>query len=1086
MKTYRNLIAGALAALFLCGAVQAQPVKRTRYPAISPDGKTIVFTFQGDLWTVSSKGGRARRLTIHPARDIQPVVAPDGKQVLFASNRYGNYDLFLMPIDGGKPKRLTYNSSSEYPSSFTPDGSTIIFYSGAYGSSDIFKMPATGGEPIRLTWDYRERKFFGQVSPDGTRIAFNLNGNPGQWRSRGYKGSYQSDIWIAGYSVPITDPKRLTDNKGQDFLPMWSQDGKRLYYVSDRDGEVNIWRMNPEGGEKTQITTHKGDGVRIPSYAAKAHKMVYEYESGIYLLDTRSRKTAPVTIEIESDERANRISERTYTSATEYTVSPDGKKIALIVRGDVFVMPASGGTARRLTNRASRESHIAWAKDSRHIIFATDQKGNKDLHVVNINSREERVLVDSEADETNVVLSPDGKLVGFHRGETEICSVPLEGGEVTVLAKGNFSDPSRGYTPRFDWSSDGKWIAFEQISPRMYESIWVQEIGNGESHRVSPYYRHAHTPHFTRDNSMIYYTAEAVSGDRLYVVDTRTEPEPTFDEDAIDKLDAPKKSTPKPDGEVHLDFDNVLKKVRAITPRSTNVGDVLYVSRGDRFIYQSSGSLYSVDANSRNSAGSRLASGGSGLERRGTGIFFITSSGLKRMSLISKQTSSISFRATVTIDMEAENKQIFDEIWWLMDRFYYDAEHSGSDWKQIRQKYADLLQYATTKPDFYDMMLEMVLEINGSHLGVGGPSDYSAPLASRTAFLGVEPDWKELSETGLFKVASVVMKSPADNRYSKIKPGEYILAINGVDISADNTFDKLLDRQSGKKVTLLVNDKPTKEGARKVVIKPVGSGGGLRYQQWLEQRRQLTKKLSDGKVAYLHIQSMNGSSERLFREQLIAQAADKKGLIVDVRFNGGGNVAHNLLDILRKRPYVTFRPRTLNKQVPVDWFGGYMWARPAALLINQTSASNSEMMALGFKKLDVGPVVGVPTMGAVIATGSWRLMDGGRLRMPSTGVFSADGEDLEVAGRKPDLVVPYDPMAIQAGKDPQLEAAIKLVMKQIEKKTLGRKDLAELLGKKKPVAAEAGSAQPAVAKPVAIEKTKPSKKRRKRARVSGK
>jgi len=1066
MKTARLMtLCGALA-MMLATAAFAQPVKRVRYPGISPDGKTIAFTYQSDLWTVSSKGGRATRLTIHPARDIQPVFTPDGKSILFASNRYGNYDLFLMPATGGKPRRLTYNSSSEFPSGFMPDGKTILFYSGAYGSSDIFRMPVAGGEPIRLTWDWRSRKYFGQVSPDGSRIAFDLNGSPGNWRRRGYQGSFQSDIWTAAFDTPLRDLKQLTHNLGSDFFPMWSQDGKRIYYVSDRKGNVNIWRMNRDGGEKTQITNHQGDGVRVPSYAPKAQKMVYEYDSSIYLLNTRNKKTAPVTIDIETDDPRNLVSERTYTTRfTEFDTSPDGKKIALVVRGELFVLPASGGKGRNLSRQPSRESHILWTKDSQHVIFVTDREGTKDLHVVNIHTGKERTLTSGPADDTNPVLSPDGKTVAFHRGDHEICTIPLAGGEVTVAAHGNFLDVTRGYTPSFSWSPDGKWLVYKNRNDRLYDSIWVQEIGKGEAHRVSPFYQHTHRPRFSSDNTLIYYRGNALDNDRLYVVNLRPEKPVKFDEDKLEALDKKSgKAKPKPDGKLHINFDTVLDHVEAVTPASVNVGEARYVSSGDRFLYASQAGLFAVSADARNSAGSRLGPPVAGFQVRGRTLFAISPTGqLQRISLTTRAATTIKWSAVVRTNLVAENQQIFDEIWWLMDRYYYDPGHSGTDWKPLKAKYQKLLPYTTAKSDFYELMLEMVLEIKGSHLGVAGPSDYSASLPASTAFLGIEPDWRELQDSGRFKVASVLPHSPADQASSKLKAGEYLLAINGVELSPENTFAKLLDRQSGKKVVLLVNDKPDKEGAREVAIKPLSAGaaGGLRYRDWVEERRRLTDKLSGGRVAYLHIQAMNGSSERLFKEQLVSLAAEKDGLIVDVRFNGGGNVAHHLLDILRKRPYVAFQPRSLGKKVPADWFGGYMWARPAALLINQTSASNSEMMALGFKQLDVGPVVGVPTMGAVIATGSWQLMDGGRLRMPSAGVYAASGEDLQGKGREPDLLVPYDPIAAQAGRDPQLEAAVKLVLKQMADKSLGRKDLKKLISsiQTPKVAAKAGAAK---------------------------
>jgi tricorn protease len=266
-----------------------------------------------------------------------------------------------------------------------------------------------------------------------------------------------------------------------------------------------------------------------------------------------------------------------------------------------------------------------------------------------------------------------------------------------------------------------------------------------------------------------------------------------------------------------------------------------------------------------------------------------------------------------------------------------------------------------------------------------------------------------------------------------VNVGDYILAIDGKEVSKENTFDRLLNRRDGKKVVLTVNDKPTRDGAREVAIKPISQGDAedVEYEAWVTATRALVHRLSNGRIGYQHIEGMNVPSEVRFKEEFIGEGTGRDALLVDVRYNGGGNVAHRLLDILRKRPYVTFRPRSLGKSVLADWPADYLWGKPAALLVNQDSASNSEMMAEGFKALGIGPVVGIPTMGAVIATSSWTFMDGGNIRTPSSGVFTADGEDMELRGRQPDVLVPYDPMAAKAGRDPQVEKAVEVLLNRV-------------------------------------------------------
>jgi tricorn protease len=391
------------------------------------------------------------------------------------------------------------------------------------------------------------------------------------------------------------------------------------------------------------------------------------------------------------------------------------------------------------------------------------------------------------------------------------------------------------------------------------------------------------------------------------------------------------------------------------------------------------------------------------------------------------------YTATLQLNLPAENRQIFEEAWWMMDRYFYADDHNKVDWNGIRAKYEALLPYVPYKEDFYDVMAEMVQELKGSHVGTTGPADYTADTPSATGYLGLEPDWEVLDRDNAYKVARVTDGSPADNKWSKINPGDFIVAVDGQELGKERTLDELLDRKAGKKVVLTVNNHAGMDGARQVAIKPIApkEGDEVEYEAWVQSKKDLVKKLSGGRLAYLHIEEMDVPSEMRFKEELVGEATGRDGMIVDVRYNGGGNVAHRLLDILRKKPYVYFKPRSLGKTVIADWPMDYIWAKPAALLVNQDSASNSEMMAEGFKQLGIGPVVGIPTMGAVIATGSWSFMDGGTIRTPASGVYTASGEDLELHGRIPDIIVPYDPMAIKEGRDPQLEKAVQALMSKL-------------------------------------------------------
>lgn len=609
--------------------------------------------------------------------------------------------------------------------------------------------------------------------------------------------------------------------------------------------------------------------------------------------------------------------------------------------------------------------------------------------------------------------------------------IPAAGRAVSTTIPGAFVDASRDYDARFSWSPNSRSLAYKTTGSNLEDSAWVAELADPKPIRTSRFFRDMGTPRWAANGKMLYFTAVAVDSANLYAVDLAEDSPPVFEEDNIDRLDRP--TPPQPAGAgAPFDWTNVERRLRRVTA-SGGVSDALLLPNGRTFLIQVGSSIQTIAADAQNGSGSQLADSATDIELLpgdGSRVYFFSGGQVQSLGLQIRDRRRTSFTATVTVDLEAENRQVFQEAWWLMDRYFYDEKHNQVDWNAVRGKYEALLPYVPYKDDFYDLMAEMVQELRGSHLGITGPAEYVPETPSATAFLGIEPDWATLDREGKIKVARVTPGSPADNKWSKISPGEYLVAVDGQELGRELTLDDLLDRKAGKKVILSVNSRPVLDGARQVAIKPITERAGdeLEYEAWVEARKELVRKQSNGRLAYVHIRQMNVPSELRFKEELVGEATGREGLILDVRYNGGGNVAHRLLDILRKKPYVYFRPRSLGKNVVADWPMDYLWGKLAALLINQDSASNSEMMAEGFKALGIGPIIGVPTMGAVIATGNWSLMDRGSLRSPHSGVFTASGEDMELRGRQPDLLVPYDPLAAKEGRDPQLEKAIQTMM----------------------------------------------------------
>lgn len=1079
--------------------VAAENIKRARYPAISPDGHTICFSYLGDLWTVPAEGGRAARLTVHPARDIQPRYSPDGHWIVFASDRYGNYDLFLMPAQGGEPRRLTFNSNYDFPSGFTPDSQWVVYYSGAYGTGDLYKVKITGGEPIRLTWDNREWKYLPRVSPDGQWVAYDFNSSPGAWRHRGYQGSNNADIWLARFTTPVEAPIRLTQNPGQDFAPLWSPDGETIYYVSDRGGQVNLWSMDRKGGRQRQLTKFTTDGVRLPDLSADGRKIVFEYNSEIWVYDTKSGASHAVPIEAPSDARENLNAERTFTGGlSEYSVSPDGKKVALVIRGELFAITAEkGGVARRLTHTPDRKSHITWNRDSRAITFVSDRAGNKDLFQVDLQGHETR-LTETPEDETSPVYSPDGKYLAFHRGDHQIVVVPADAGVKNpaplAVIPGNFVNVTREYNPRFSWSPDNRWLSYVDTADKLEGAIFVCNLQEKRPTRITEWMRSWSTPQWSKDGKLIYFTANPVDNWDIYAVDLQPRDQ-KFAEDELDRLDggervpvrreetprpptpparapgstqsapAPPAGSPAPQPvtpiqvpirllyalagngaeairlagpEVKIELDGIERRLRRVTTSAAADFEPCLTPDGKAFLYTSEGTIWATpaDADSDGRPTQLTTSGGSGLEltEDGRELYFLNSGRLFALSPTTRTIRAVPFQATMNLDLVSENRQIFNEVWWVLDRYFYDARHHGVDWQAIKQKYQALLASAPYKEDFYDLMSEMVQELDASHLGITSPGGTEVASPDETAALGIEPDWPALEREGKIKVGHVIAQSPADNPKCRLKVGDYILALDGQEIGKDGTLDALLNRKAGKKVVLLVNDRPTRDGAREVAIRPVTAAEArdLEYADWVESRRRYVEQATDGRIGYLHIREMGPADLERFKRELVSKANGKQAVIIDVRYNPGGSIAPYLLDILQKKPWTMVRPRSSEALMTADWYwGDYDWGKPAALLINQYSASNAEMMAEGFRSLGIGPVIGIPTSGAVIGTNSWTLLDGGILRTPSIGVYTTSGENLEGKGRRPDTLVPYDPVAIRSGRDPQLDRAIQVLTSRL-------------------------------------------------------
>uniref|UniRef100_UPI0040497788 S41 family peptidase n=1 Tax=Candidatus Fervidibacter sp. TaxID=3100871 RepID=UPI0040497788 len=1029
--------------LVFATAVVAQEVETARflrYPSLSPDGKRLAFSYMGDIWVVSSEGGMAVRLTVHPAHDIRPRFSPDGKWIAFNSNREGNYDIYLMPATGGRPKRLTLHSADDVLGDWSPDGRWIVFSSNRdHRFSQIYLLEVETGYVRRLTSD--ETNLHSPIfSPDGRYIVF-CRGGVSWWR-KGYRGSANSEIWrlpisINGEQISLGKPERLTNFEGNDLFPMVAPEG-RLYFVSDRNGVFNIWRMpfaglNEKGQEQRleQVTKHD-DRVLYPSMSRDGRLIAYEHDFSLWLLNTQSGEPKRLTIYAPSDEQQNRIQRLTLTGqATEFALSPDGKQIAFVVRGEIFLVNAEkGGEAKRLTDHPYRDFDISWSPDSRKLAFISERDGNSEVYIVDVKTQEMKRLTSTpDFAESSPKWSPTGNYIAFIRGPfgRQLCLVDVNTGEEKVIAEGPFIG-------EFEWSPDGRWICFNRRDPaNNVTDLFIVPWNGGEAINVTrmPYWNGNIV--WTRDGKNIVFRSSRTDNNVDIYVLPLERPKEKLDEENQSEQKTPPKDGEKKLPEVRIDFTDIHKRIRRLTATIFNEGGFAVSPDSKTVVFTATPvnqpEIWSVPL--EGGSLTRLASGVTASQLQfspdGNRIYFLSGGSIRYLTRPSGSLDAVNFTARLTVDRVVELEHMFDEGWKLLKEQFYDEKMHGVDWDAMRDKYRPLIEHVALKEDFYALVSMMLGELNASHLGISGQT----VRGPETAYLGV---WFDPDHRGPgVKISDVLKNSPADRDESRLKVGEFILAIDGVDVANNEQLWEQLADKAGRVVELLVNEKPEKEGARTVKIKPINRGqwSDLLYDDWVEKRKRMVDEWSNGRIGYIHIRSMSQSELRKFEREFCAEVVGKKeGLIIDVRFNGGGRIHDELLGILKRRLYALEQYRG----APPFTQPFQVWQKPTIVLINEFSASDAEIFPKAFRDLGLGKLVGVPTYGGVIGTYDVTLIDGTTFfRVPVTGWRTLDGVNLENYGVKPDILLEHSPDDNANDNDRQLKVAVEELLKALKK-----------------------------------------------------
>jgi tricorn protease len=1048
----RLLSALGLLSVLASAATGQEPIRMARTPDISPDGKLITFSYLGDIWVVETIGGIARPVTVHRAHDFCPVFSPDGRFIAFSSNRHGNYNVFVIPIESGKPRQLTFDSSGDLVTGWSPDGKQVLFTSAREPDYpphfDLYSVPVDGGQVRRITTtEAREATF----SPDGTRLAY-VRG-PGSWYRKGYRGSSNDDIWVC--NADGTNHRQLTSFNGQDNAPMWSPDGQWIYYVSELFGTpANVVRVpaNPPSpgsiAEPKQITFHKDDGVRRARISGNGLWIVYECGPDLWVVSTQDgsgpRKLA---IEVHTDDKSNTERLETFhnAGATEFALSANERHIVFAVHGELFRAPVelarSSSTSQkhqrpvRLTTTGADNHGAAWSPDMSKIIFISDRDGQEELYLLEADDPEHPRLIEAHRFKTTkltstrepplgVSFAPDGKRVAFVRAG-KLWTMGPDGKDQKVIV-----DEVRVID--YEWSPDSKWFVFARADGSFASELYlVPATGPTADNPIRNITRYATMNMgvtWSADGKKLAFLSNRRSNGTLYVLPLQKPAAPGMSEKSSS-------STPT----VEIDWEDLHRRAEpvgnvpadeaAISPDGKRVA---FRAARDLFVASTDGKELSRVTSDHSQPMQITWSKRKLFDTYADLIYFRDRKGAIRVVRPGGESKSESPNATLdlnvkmTIRAEEEFSEMFDQSWRYLSAYFYDPKFHGADWDAMRVKYRPLVKHVALKEDLYALIYLMMGELNASHLGVAGST---TPPEEPTADLGLLFD-RTYRGKGL-KIAEVLKRGPADKRGLNLKPGEFVLSIDGVPLDGGVDVSKQLNGKIDELIALQVS--PTPDGdpktRRRVEILGVGKERirELMYERWVENNTKRVAELSKGKLGYIHISDMTEEGLDRFVRSLYSDHFDKEAIVLDVRFNGGGYTHDQILGYLGGREHTWFRHRDGGEGLVMRSYDR-KWNRPLVLLINNRSYSDAEIFPHAFRTLGLGKLVGQATGGHVIGTVPMRLIDGSTFRIPRTGVFTVKGVNMDKEGVLPDVSLENQPDQLARGQDAQLDRAVSVLL----------------------------------------------------------
>lgn len=1064
----KKILLALIAPLATASAMAQSDPMWMRFPAISPDGKTVAFSYKGDIWTVPANGGQARQITTNPAYDAYPVWSPDSRQIAFASSREGSMDIYVVGRDGGTPRRVTTDSGDEYPmawrndstimlkASIMPKATSIMFAD----FSQVYEVSDKGGR-MRLFSDIPMEDI--SVGNDGALLYHDNKGYEDPFRKH-HQSPICRDIWLykgGNYT-------KLTNFAGEDRTPVWGGDNNTYYYLSEEDGTFNVYKRRIGETAKTQLTHYKGNPVRFLTRSTDG-TLCYAYDGAIYTLKEGSQPVR-LNLSMVADDGSDKLQRQVLRSgATEFAVSPSGKEIAFVVHGDVYVTSTDYTTTKRITDTPEQERNVNFSPDGRSLVYASERGGLWQIYQTSIVNKDEKQftyatqlkeeqLVKSSSVDMQPAYSPDGKSVAYIEDRGALKAVDVKTKAVRQLMDAKFQYSYSDGDLWFQWSPDSKWLLSNYIGHGGWNNSDIALVPADGSQKITNLTNSGYNDNNGRwvlgGKAMLFMSDRAGyrshgswgAEDDAYIMFFDLDAYERFrmgkEERALydeahkkEKADTTKKKKPliklgkkakddkKKDEAKTLKFDlaNCRDRVIRLTVNSSHMADAILSPGGDTLYYQArfegGYDLWKHDL-VENKTEIVMKNVGYGLEAdKDFKHLYVYNNGIKQIDLAKNSQKGIDFEANFNYRPYEERAYIFNHVWQQVKDKFYDPKLHGVDWDGYKKTYAKFLPYINNNYDFRDMLSEMLGELNGSHTGA---RYYPEGATLKTAALGLFFD-NDYEGDGL-KVEEVINRGPFAVRNTGVKKGCIIEAIDGQKIAKGSDYTSLLDGKAGKMTRVSVFD-PSRKKRFDVVVRAISRSAqaDLLYRRWVDRNREMVDSLSNGTIGYVHVKAMDSESFRTVFSQLLSDSMrQKKAVIVDERHNGGGWLHDDLCTLLSGKQYAKFIAH--GKYIGYDPWN--KWVKPSCVMICEDDYSNGHGFPAVYKTLGIGKLVGAPVAGTMTAVWWERMMNGMIFGIPQVGNQAMDGTFFENKELKPDIEVYNTPADYETGNDEQLKAAV--------------------------------------------------------------